>query len=122
MKKMRRICATAILAVTMMGMTTVYAAGITSTLSSDAKKVTSTCNSGGSGYHVVTVDGYEVHSNQEIAAHHYQKNSTYTGGGTFTVSHSSDDGFTFRLNYNGTLLQATLKLGGTQIGKVNVTY
>lgn len=121
MKKMRRICATAILAVMMMGMTTVYAAGITSTLSSDAKKVTSTCNSGGSGYHVVTVDGYEHHPGTGDY-HHYTKPQTYSGGGTFTLSHTTNEGYKFMTSYSGLNLTATLQLGGTQIGKVNVTY
>lgn len=121
MKKMRRICATAILAVMMMGMTTVYAAGITSTLSSDAKKVTSTCNSGGAGYHVVTVDGYEVHSGTGDH-YHYTESKTYSGGGTFTVSHVPHEGYKFLTSYSGLNLTATLQRGGVQIGKVNVTY
>lgn len=121
MKKMRKICATAILAVMMMGMTTVHAAGISSTLSSNGKKVTSTCNSGSSGYHVVTVDGYEHHPGTGDY-HHYKEPQTYNGGGTFTVSHISYAGYVFQLNYNNTTLTTTLTRGGTWIGSIIVSY
>lgn len=119
--KMRRICATAILAAMLVGTTTVYAAGITSTLSSNAKTVTSVCNSGSSGYHVVTVKGYEHHPG---TGHYnlYTEPKTYSGGGTFTVSHVTHEGYKFETSYSNVTLTATLTRGGVQIGSINVTY
>lgn len=122
MKKLKKIaCAALALGLAAGISTTAYAASLSATLNTKKTQVTSTFNSGTSGYHVVRVHGYEYHPtlNEYIK---YTMNSNVSGGGNLTTLHVTHNGYKFETYHAGVYLTSALYFGGSQIAKVNVTY
>lgn len=108
------------LASVMLFTTPASAVSISAVLASNTScgKVTTTFNSGKSGYHYVVVNGYEYHSGWGEYRKFSGKKSS-SGGGTMSVNIYSSVGCTFKLKYNGVRLSSSVYYNtSTLIGKV----
>ena len=119
MKKTRKVlCLSFVLA--MLVSTNAYAASISAKLNSGNNLVTTTFNSGKSGYHRVIVSGTEQHS-QTGHVTNYSETASITGSGDLRTTHSAHTGYQFIQSYSGNDLVSTVYLGGSFVGQVKVT-
>lgn len=98
---------------------TVSAASISASLSSDKKMVLTTFNTDSSGYHVVSVFGYEYNSiSQKYIS--YTGNNSVNGGGNLSMTHHASKDCTFVKTYDGIKLRSAVYLNGALKSVVTV--
>ncbi len=119
-KKFLKTMAATIMATMCMSVTVASAASIGSSLNANAAKVTTTFNSGSSGYHTVQVIGYEKHP-QTGHCPLYNVTNGKSGGGNLSTVHSAHTGYQFQKSCSGITLSSTVRLNGSFVGTIITT-